>query len=120
MFIAGGVANAALVHPTDLEAALLAKTSGSGEYQGSPPLGGLFGLEWEARTIPTTAVTVGRAIVGDFAGGCTLFIRQGVNVLMSDSDQDDFTKNRVTLLGEMRAALPCWAPSLFVDVDLAA
>ena len=39
---------------------------------------------------------------------------------MSDSDQDDFIKNKVTLLGEMRAALAVWQPSLFVDVDLAA
>jgi HK97 family phage major capsid protein len=65
-------------------------------------------------------VTVGRAIVGDFARGCTLFIRQGVSVLISDSDQDDFIKNRVTLLGEMRAALATWVPQMFVDCDLAA
>jgi hypothetical protein len=35
---------------------------------------------------------------------------QGVQVLLSDSDQDDFTKNKVTLLGEMRAALPVCSP----------
>jgi HK97 family phage major capsid protein len=120
VFSAGGVANAALVNPADLEAALLSKTSGSGEYQGSPEFGGIFGLEWEARTIPSNAVPVGHAIVGDFATGATLFIREGVRVLISDSDGNDFTANRVTLLGEMRAALGVWQPSLFVDVDLAA
>jgi hypothetical protein len=43
-----------------------------------------------------------------------LFIREGVDVLLSDADQDDFIRNRVTLLAEMRAALAVFRPSAFV------
>ncbi len=80
----------------------------------------MFGLELTTTTIVTTAIPAGRALVGDWGRGATLLIREGVHVLVIDSDQDDFVRNRVTLLGEMRAALPVWQPSLFVDVDLAA
>jgi hypothetical protein len=52
--------------------------------------------------------------------GATLLIRSGIQVLISDSDQDDFIRNRVTLLGEMRAALAVWRPAMFVDADLLA
>ena len=38
-------------------------------------------------------------------------LREGVNVRTSDSDQDDFTKNRVTLLAETRVAFPVWRPA---------
>jgi hypothetical protein len=41
-----------------------------------------------------------------------------VNVLLSDSDQDDFIKNRVTMLAEMRAALPVFRPAAFATAAL--
>jgi hypothetical protein len=40
--------------------------------------------------------------------------------VISDGDSDDFTRNRVTALGEMRAAVLVWQPSAFVVVHLAA
>lgn len=49
-----------------------------------------------------------------------LFVREGVTVLISDSDQDDFVRNRVTLLGEGRFALAVWQPSAFARVNLTA
>jgi hypothetical protein len=52
--------------------------------------------------------------------GCTLFVREGVGVIASNSDGDDFTRNRITLLGEGRFALAIWQPSAFAVVDLAA
>jgi hypothetical protein len=52
--------------------------------------------------------------------GATLFVREAVQVIASDSDQDDFVRNRVTLLGEGRFALAIWQPSAFAVVDLAA
>ena len=51
---------------------------------------------------------------------CTLFVGEGVTVIASDSDQDEFTRNRVALLGEGRFALAVWQPSAFAVVDLAA
>ena len=40
-------------------------------------------------------------------------VREGVNVKVSDSDQDDFVRNRVTILAECRVALVVWRPDFF-------
>jgi hypothetical protein len=70
--------------------------------------------------IPSVAIAQGTALVGDFSIGAQLLIREGVQVLLSDSDQDDFIRNRVTMLAEMRAALPVFRPAAFATVaDLA-
>jgi hypothetical protein len=47
-------------------------------------------------------------------------VREAVQVIASDSDQDDFTRNRVTLLGEGRFAVAIWQPSAFAVVHVAA
>jgi HK97 family phage major capsid protein len=73
---------------------------------------------WGVPLVPSPAIPQGTVLVGDFTIGAQLFIREGVQVLMSDSDQDDFLRNRVTLLGEMRAALAVFRPSAFAAVDL--
>jgi HK97 family phage major capsid protein len=69
--------------------------------------------------VASTAIAVGTALVGDFGLGATLFIREGVAVRISDSDQDDFTRRRVTLLGEIRCGLAVWQPTCFCLVHLA-
>lgn len=57
-------------------------------------------------------------MVGDWANGVTLYVREGVNVVMSDSDQDDFVRNNVTFRGEGRFALAIDKPVAFAEVDL--
>jgi hypothetical protein len=47
-------------------------------------------------------------------------VRETVNLRTSDSDQDDFLRNRVTFLAEGRWALAVTEPSAFVLVHLAA
>lgn len=114
VLLADAQADAIVLHPTDWQTVLLAKTSGSGEYLNSKgPFEVSPQVMWGVPLIPSIAVTQGSALVGDFAIGAQLFIRDGVNVLLSDSDQDDFIKNRVTLLAEMRAGLLVWRPSGF-------
>jgi hypothetical protein len=49
----------------------------------------------------------------------TLFVREGVQVLVSDSDSDDFLRNRITMLGETRVASAIWQPGAFAIVHLA-
>jgi len=60
-----------------------------------------------------------RFVVGDFRLGATLFVREGVNVRASDSDQDDFVRNRVTILGERRFGLAVWQLGAFALVHFA-
>ena len=60
---------------------------------------------WDLPIIDSKVIPENVALVGDFTLACTLLIREGVNLRMSDSDQDDFIRNRVTLLAEGRVAL---------------
>lgn len=112
--------DAVVMHPTDISAMLKAKASGSGERLDSE---GAFAPTnstiWDLPRIASTAITQGTALVGDFALGAQLFIREGVNVRVSDSDQDDFLRNRVTLLAETRVGLAVWQPACFALVHLA-
>ena len=129
VYLNDGAADGIVLHPTDWQQALTQKahfgggagaagTAGSYDYYGGGPFGSTPQSLWGVRVVPSQAITKGTGLVGDFALGAQLFIRQGVTVLFSDSDQDDFIKNRVTLLAEMRAGLVVWRPSLFQSVGL--
>jgi len=119
VFLADAEANAIVMHPTNWKAALKAKAAGDGHYYSAGPFSVTPAVMWGVPLIPSAAIPVGTALVGDFTVGASLFIREGVNLLISDSDQDDFVKNKVTLLAEMRAALAVWNPSVFTVVNLA-
>lgn len=72
----------------------------------------------QAPTLWGLALTKNRVVperdplVGD-ANGATVLVREGVQVLVSDSDGDDFTHNRATILAEARVAFPVWRPGSF-------
>jgi HK97 family phage major capsid protein len=121
VLLADAQADGIVMNPTDWQAALLAKAAGGDEqYYSGGPFSATPQVMWGLPLVPSKAIPQGTVLVGDFAIGATLFIREGVNVLISDSDQDDFVRNKVTLLGEMRAALPIWRPPAFATVDLTA
>jgi len=114
--------NFAAAHPTVWQDILLMRESGTaGTRAGQYLAGGPFGMT--APTIwglsLTTSVVIPQAtpIVGD-SMGATLLFREGVNVKTSDSDQDDFVRNRVTVLAEARVAFPVWRPASFAIADL--
>jgi HK97 family phage major capsid protein len=125
VFIAEGEADAIVLNPADWATALLERDGGAtgGYLAGGPGFatqgeGFQTPTLWGVPALPNANQTAGFATVGDFGQGATLFIRSGIAVLISDSDQDDFIRNRVTLLGEMRAALAVWRPAMFVDTDI--
>ena len=120
VLLADGEANAIVMHPTDWQSALIAKAAGDGHYYSNGPFSITPQTMWGVPLIPSSAIPVGTVLVGDFTLGVQLFIREGVILLISDSDQDDFIRNQVTLLAEMRAALAVWRPAVFTTVDVAA
>lgn len=107
-----------VMNPLDWQEVLLAKAAGDGHYFSGGPFSVTPQLLWGIPLVASPAITQSVPLVGDFEIGAQLFIREGVNVLMSDSDGEDFIKNRLTMLGEMRAALAVFRPSVFSKVYL--
>ena len=54
---------------------------------------------WNVPVVQSAAIAQGTALVGDFGKGATLFLREGYNVRVGDSDSSDVTTNAVKLLG---------------------
>ena len=63
---------------------------------------------------PSTAVTAGKFIIGDFAAGATLAIREDMEVSFSESHSDNFVKDLITVKATERIALPIHNPNAFV------
>jgi hypothetical protein len=109
---AGGSPNGIVMHPDDVQAALKVKASGSGvRLDSNGAFGAVPTTMWGLNLVENVAVPKGKAIVADFALACTLFVREGVHVIVSDADQNDFTANRLTALAEARVAFAVWQPS---------
>lgn len=119
VLLADALADVVVMHPLDWMAVLKAK-AGDGHYYGGGPFSTTPQVIWGVNLLASQAVPQGHALTADLSIATTLFVREGIQVLFSDSDGTDFRENRVTLLGEGRFALPVWRPSAIVDVDLAA
>lgn len=107
--VTGVQANFALVHPLDAFAIRTAKESGSGGYLGTsaitPPL------------IESSALAQGQAVVGN-STGVRLRVREGVTVVMG-TDQDDLTRNQITMVVEARVVPQVDQPGMFATAALA-
>jgi HK97 family phage major capsid protein len=108
-----------VLHPSDWQTLISGKAS-DGHYYSGGPFSVTPQVLWGVPLVASRVIPQGTALVGDWEIGAQLFIREGVQVLISDSDQDDFLRNRVTLLAEMRAALAVWRPPAFSAVSLTA
>ena len=110
-----------LLNPNTYAGMLEAKAEGSGERLDSS---GLFDSPadsaWGVPIIQSSIIDETKAVVADWTLATTLFVREGLTVRGSDADQDDFVRNRVTLLVESRVGIAVWQPSLVVEVNLAA
>ena len=112
--------DAVIAHPLDVAAMLKAKAATSGtrlDSQGA--FSDLPTTMWSLPLIQSRVMPQGQALVGAFGTGTTVFVRESVNIRISDADQDDFVRNRVTMLGEGRFGLAVWQPTAFCLVHLA-
>jgi len=95
-------ADAVVINPADYFAMQLVK-DGEGRYL-LPPFSSADGMTVAGlRLVANNGVTVGSFLVGDFKKA-TLAIREDVNIQIGYVN-DDFIKNLVTILAEMRAVL---------------
>ena len=103
-----------VLHPSDWEAIELSRdTTGAFMFTRDPA--SLVGPRvWGLPGVATVAIAAGTALVGAFAEGATLWRKQGIRILMSDSHDVNFTKNILVILAELRAQLAVYAPPAFV------
>lgn len=111
-------ANAIVLNPIDLAKIELMKDD-NGRYLIGNPQGTIQPTLWGLPVVATQAMGVGKFLTGAFDMAAQLFDREGASVQVG-FENDDFTKNLVTILAEERLALAVYRPEAFVHGTLAA
>jgi HK97 family phage major capsid protein len=114
-----------VINPADWQAMRLAKDANN-QYYGGGPFTGPYGVGqfieeprvWGLRPVITTAVAAGTALVGAFKIGAQFFLRQGLAVETTNSNEDDFKRNLIAIRAEERGALAVYRPKAFCIADL--
>jgi len=77
--------------------------------------GGVANQIWGLTVIPTTAIPNNTALVGKFGGGeaAHVVMRQGMDIAVSDSHGDNFTKNIMVIRATMRVGFPVYRQAAF-------
>ena len=75
---------------------------------------------WGLIVVTSVAMAAGTALLGGYRTGATLWERQGVTILMTDSHADYFTANTLVILAERRANVAVHTPAAFVKITFAA
>lgn len=111
-------ASGIVLHPTDLRKILMVKDS-MGRYIAADPLGqSTLTMLWGVPVASSLAVTAGTFVVGAFKTAATLYDRMAVEVLISTEDEDNFSRNMVTVRCEERVALAVRRPTAFITGTL--
>ena len=115
-FLAEYPPNGVVMHPTDWATIELTKDLG-GNYLMANPAGNLEKRLWGLPVVDTQAMTIDKFLVGAFQLGAQIFDREDANVTISTEDDQNFTKNLVTILAEERLALAVYRTEAFVKGD---
>lgn len=75
---------------------------------------------WGLTVVTSVAMAAGTALLGGYRMGATLWERQGITILMTDSHADFFLANTLVILAERRANVAVHTPAAFVKVTFAA
>lgn len=112
-----------VLHPTDWQLLRIA-TDGNTQFYGGGPFYGEYGVGdyqllpriWGLRPVITTAISAGTALVGAFRTAAQIWQREGITVDATNTNEDDFNFNRISLRVEERLALTVYAPGAFCTV----
>ncbi|RDI13456.1 HK97 family phage major capsid protein [Rhodococcus sp. AG1013] len=118
-------ADGIVINPIDYQAFRLSKDA-NGQYFGGGFFAGQYGNGgvpmdpplWGLRTVVTPAIAAGTVLVGAFSQAATLYRKGGVRVEATNSHDDDFTNNLVTIRAEERVALAVRRPLGLVKLTL--
>lgn len=105
------------MNPRDLEK-FLTITDDNNQYMGAGPFSG-SGITsmWGYPVVKDRAIAEGTVVCGD-GTMAAIWDREDANILI-DTINDQFIRNMLTILAEMRAALTVYRPAAFVQVTLA-
>ena len=126
--------DAIVIHPNDWSQIVLqldedfAGTDSAG-YTAKAPVftnaGGYAGAVanqlWGLNVVPTTAISEGTILVGKFGGGeaAHVVMRQGLDIAVSDSHGENFTKNIMVIRATMRVGFPVYRQEAFHKITSA-
>ena len=109
----GRAADAVVINPADWYALRVGKTQGGEYYGGGYYAEGRIATIWGLPCVVTADIAAGTILVGAFRQGGTVLSKGGTSVAMSNSNEDDFIKNLVTIRAEERISLALRVPSAF-------
>lgn len=115
LYTLGVQPNAILLNPEDDEALDLLQMN-TGQFYGNGPFGNGPTVLWALPRVWSNQVTLGEAFVGDFRTG-VIYDREAATVQTGTID-DQFIRNMLTILAEMRVAFAIWEPFKIARVDL--
>ena len=102
-----------VVNGVDWQASKMEKLT-SGEYLFGSPSQAVPDRLWGLPVAVSSVLTAGQWLVGDFPEGAVLHEREALNVVIATQNQDDFVKNLVTALAELREVLIIKQAAAFV------
>lgn len=105
-----------IMNPIDWTRIELEKDT-TGRYIIGNPQGTLAPTLWGLPVVATQAIAADKFLTGAFRLGAQIFDRWDARVEVG-YENDDFTKNLVTILGEERLALAVYRPEAFIYGDL--
>ena len=117
----GRTANAIVMTP-DIWKLLRIGKDGENRYYGGGYFAALHGENiWNLPIVLSNQLTANHVLVGAFDTCASLVTKaEGVTVEATNTDQDDFIKNLMTVRAEVREKLACRIPAGFVDITVAA
>jgi HK97 family phage major capsid protein len=107
--------NVVMMHPNDEERLTLDKDGNTNYRFGGPEVDHVRTI-WGMIPVVHPAVTEGEPIVGDITQA-ELYVREGVNVSVTDSHADFFTKGKLMWLASGRFAFAVLQPMAFCQVS---
>ncbi len=118
---AGGTPDGVVISPINWAEVLTeVPSSGDGHYiSGTGPQTGNPFAAWGVRVVISANAPDDLPIVGDFARGAKAYRKGGLTVDSTNTDQNDFILNLMTIRAEERVALGITYPEWFVQANLA-
>ncbi|MCQ4575411.1 MAG: phage major capsid protein [Candidatus Brocadiales bacterium] len=107
--------NAVILHPNDWQGVRLLRTADGLYIWGSPSETGPERI-WGRSVIQSDAITENTGLVGDYQNFIELVARRGIEVKVSDSHSDFFSKGKKAIRADVRVALPTYRPAAFCTV----